>query len=236
MHSHHGIRQYFEEGGNPNEVHNGVALFTTMMEMYTRTPRFGECVRAFVQAGLQFSNEPLLCVLLDDAEKLGELISKEPGLVSGVHTGVKNTYTPLTGGTLLHYCAEYNCIECARLLVLHGAEINARAALDEYGFGGHTPIFHSVNQNNNNSKDMLLFLMDNSADLTLTVKGIIWGQGYEWETWIPAVNPISYAMMGLLPQMHRSEQTISETVSLLVKKAFGIEYIPPNVPCSYLVH
>ncbi|MEJ7740718.1 MAG: hypothetical protein WKF97_25150 [Chitinophagaceae bacterium] len=56
----------------------------------------------------------------------------------------------------------------------------------------------------------------------------------EWETLIPAVNPISYAMMGLLPQMHRSEITISNVVSTLLKVAYGIGYIPENIPCAYL--
>jgi len=53
---------------------------------------------------------------------------------------------------------------------------------------------------------------------------------------IPAVNPISYAMMGLLPQMHRGEQTIATVVSTLLKHAYGINYIPQNVPCKYLQH
>ncbi|TMI77996.1 MAG: ankyrin repeat domain-containing protein, partial [Bacteroidetes bacterium] len=73
-----------------------------------------------------------------------------------------------------------------------------------------------------------------SVDLKITVAGLIWGKGYEWETLIPAVNPISYAMMGLLPQMHRDEITISKTVSLLLKTAYGIDYVSQNVPCAYL--
>ena len=83
---------------------------------------------------------------------------------------------------------------------------------------------------------MLQFLLENKADLTHTVKGLIWGKGYEWETFIPAVNPISYAVMGLLPQMHRKEKTIADVVSLLIKHAYGIDYMPPNVPCKYLTH
>ena len=81
---------------------------------------------------------------------------------------------------------------------------------------------------------MLHFLLDNSADLTVTVKGLVWGKGYEWETFIPAVNPISYAMMGLLPQMHRKPDTVAEVVPLLVKKAYNIDYKLPNVPNAYL--
>ncbi|HEY2581012.1 MAG TPA: ankyrin repeat domain-containing protein, partial [Mucilaginibacter sp.] len=127
-----------------------------------------------------------------------------------------------------------NSIACAKVLLKFGADINAKAALDEHGFGGHTPIFHTVNQNSNNSKEMLHFLLEKSADLTLTVKGLVWGKGYEWETFIPAVNPLSYAMMGLLPQMHRKVETVAEVVSLLLKHAFGIDYTLPNVPNAYL--
>ena len=82
--------------------------------------------------------------------------------------------------------------------------------------------------------DMLNFLLSRSADLNLTVAGIIWGKGYDWETLVPAVNPVSYAMMGLLPQMHRNETTISKVVSLLLMSAYGIDYSSSNVPNKYL--
>jgi hypothetical protein len=81
---------------------------------------------------------------------------------------------------------------------------------------------------------MLRFLVQHSADLLLTVPGLIWGKGYEWETLIPAVNPVSYSMMGLLPQMHRDETAIAETVRFLLNKAYGIDYIQQNVPNRYL--
>jgi hypothetical protein len=234
VHSVTGIKKYFEEGGNPNEEHQGVPLFTTMVEMYTRTPRFKDCIRAFVKAGLHYPEKALLYVLMDDVEKLKEVIKQDPAIVFSSYSVFKNTYTPLTGGSLLHFCAEYNAVNCAKLLVQHGADINAKAGLDEYGFGGHTPVFHTVNQNNNNSSEMLHFLLENSANLDLTVRGLIWGKGFEWETWIPAVNPISYCLMGLLPQMHRDELTISKTLTVLTKYAYGIDYKPSNIPCAYL--
>ena len=83
---------------------------------------------------------------------------------------------------------------------------------------------------------MLDFLLSKSVDLTVTVRGFTWGQGYPWETLIPAVNPVSYAMMGLLPQMHRNEITISKLVSRLLKAAYGIDYVSQNVPNKYLLH
>jgi hypothetical protein len=78
------------------------------------------------------------------------------------------------------------------------------------------------------------YLIDASADLTFTVRGIVWGKGYQWETFIPAVNPISYAMMGLLPQFQRTEEEIYEVVFLLLKACYGIEYYPSNIPNRYL--
>jgi hypothetical protein len=229
------LERYFEQGGDPNElIPDGMPLFTLMVEMYTRTPRFKDCVEVFIDHGLKFEPEELLAVFIDDAVKLEAMIKTDHALINKTYSLFNNTYTPLTGGALLHFCAEYNCVSCADVLVRYGADVNAKAGLDEYGFGGHTPIFHTVNQNGNNSKEMLHFLLDHGADLTITVKGVIWGRGYEWETFIPAVNPISYAMMGLLPQMHRKDTTITETVSLLLKHAFGIDYMPGNVPCAYL--
>ena len=235
VHSAEGIRRYFAEGGDPNEVmDDGMPLFTMLVEMYTRTPRFGQCVRAFIDNGLVFEQQELLAVFADNAAKLVQMLKNDPGLIAKTYSLFHNTYTPLTGGTLLHFCAEYNSVNCAKVLVRHGADVNAKAALDEHGFGGHTPIFHTVNQNNNNSKEMLHLLLDHSADLAITVKGLIWGKGYEWETFIPAANPISYAMMGLLPQMHRKDTTVAETLSLLIKHAYGIAYTPGNVPNAYL--
>ena len=78
------------------------------------------------------------------------------------------------------------------------------------------------------------FLVSQSADLKITVKGLIWDKGYEWETFIPSVNPISYAMMGLLRQFQRPEQQIYEVVSTLLKANYGIDYFPTNVPNRYL--
>ena len=233
VHSPEGIRDCFENGINPNIYFNNEPLIYELTSEYGRTPGFKDCVKVFVDYGLSFGDQALLSVLLDDANSLEQHIHKNPELVSKKYS-LRCAYTPLFEATLLHVCAEFNHVACAEMLVKYGADINAKAGTDEHGFGGQSPVFHTVNKNGNNSIEMLNYLLSQSADLTLTVKGLIWGKGYEWETLIPAVNPISYAMMGLLPQMHRNEITISKTVSSLLKNAFGIEYSSPNIPCAYL--
>jgi hypothetical protein len=52
--------------------------------------------------------------------------------------------TPLSGGTLLHMCADYGEIEIARWLLDHGMNVDEQAAIDPDGFGGHTPLFATV--------------------------------------------------------------------------------------------
>jgi hypothetical protein len=233
LHSVAGIEECFRNGVSSNDRFRGEPLIYELTSEYTRSPHFKECVKAFVDHGLIFDDKALLAILLDDADALRLLLEDDTKIAGKVYT-LRCAYTPLYQVTLLHICAEFNHVSCAEVLVDYGADINAKGGVDEYGFGGQTPIFHTVNQNSNQSNAMLEFLLSKSADLQITLKGLIWGQGYEWETLIPAVNPISYAMMGLLPQMHRNEVTTSRVITRLLKAAYGIDYNPGNVPCAYL--
>ena len=228
-----GIRKCFENGLSSNEIFKNEPLIYELTSEYGRGPKFKECVRAFIDHGLNFEDKALLAVLVDDPKQLGQLIINDKQLVSKKYS-LRCAYTPLHQATLLHICAEFNHVACAEILFKHGADVNAAAGFDEFRFGGQTPIFHTVNQNSNASADMMQLLLEKNADLKITLPGLIWGKGYPWETFIPAVNPINYAMMGLLPQMHRNEKTISQTVSLLLKHAYGINYSSANVPNKYL--
>ncbi|MBY0477384.1 MAG: ankyrin repeat domain-containing protein [Chitinophagaceae bacterium] len=233
LHAVDGIRNCFAHGLDANSLHNNQPLIYELLNEYTRSPRFNDCVKAFVDAGLQFDDSALLAVLLNDTAMLEEELKKDPSVTSK-RISFRAAYTPLEQATLLHVCAEFNHVSCAELLVKYGADVNAAAGTDQIGFGGQTPIFHTVNQNNHQSKEMMHFLLEQDAKLDITVKGIIWGKGYPWETLIPSVNPISYAMMGLLPQMHRNEQIIHEVVSILLKQQYNINYRSVNVPNRYL--
>lgn len=233
LHSVEGIRQKLANGIDPNGSVNGKPLFLELVNMYYRSPRFKDCVKAFVDLGLVFEDKAFLAVLLDDERSLKELIAQNNSIIEKKYT-LASTFTPLKGASLLHICVEYNHLQCAKALVNAGIDINCRAGVDENGFGAHTPIFHAVNQNDNHNLDCLKFLLENKADLSITVKGLIWGEGYDWETFIPSVNPISYSMMGLLRQFQRKEEDIYEVVSLLMKAQYALDYLPPNIPNKYL--
>lgn len=233
IHSVEGIKECFENGVDPNQLHNGKPLVYEMINMYLRGPRFKDCIRVFVDFGLKFDDQVLLAALLDDATTLDKLLIGNPELIANKYS-LDCTFTPLYEASLLHICAEYNHLKCAKLLVKLGIDIDTKAGFDNNGFGGQTPIFHTVNQHNNACIDVMKFLVSLNPDLSLTVPGLIWGKGYEWETFIPSVNPLSYAMMGLLRQFQRTEQQIYEVVTILVKAKYGIDYFPLNVPNKYL--
>lgn len=233
LHAVEDIHDCFENGVDPNQIVKGKPLVYELINMYSRGPAFKKCIRAFVDHGLDFEEKVLLAVLADDADMLDSLLKDNKDLLHRTYT-LDCAFTPLYEASLLHICAEYNHLACAKVLVSYGADINAKAGLDQNGFGGQTPVFHTVNQHANKSIDVMKYLLDLNTDLNLTVKGLIWGKDYEWETFIPAVNPISYAMMGLLRQFQRTEQDIYEVVSLLFKALYGTAYYPDNVPNKYL--
>lgn len=66
------------------------------------------------------------------------------------------------------------------------------------------------------------------------MKGLNWGKGFPWETTFFDITPISFAQLGLLPQVHRQEADIYENIRYLLEAAGRL--VPPlkNVPNRYL--
>jgi hypothetical protein len=77
-------------------------------------------------------------------------------------------------------------------------------------------------------------LVDAGADCTLRLHGLVWGRGYDWETIFFDVTPISFAQLGLLPQVHRRESDIYSNIAYLVEASGGKMPRIENVPNRYL--
>jgi hypothetical protein len=121
--------------------------------------------------------------------------------------------TPLAGTTLLHLCVDNDELEMARWLLEHGADPNARAAIDADGFGGHTALFGCVVSQPSRSRrrtddalarlllnrgadpgaraslrKRLRFVDDESMHEYRAVTPLAWGQRFHDQTWVnPAV-------------------------------------------------
>lgn len=66
----------------------------------------------------------------------------------------------------MHVAAEYGKIAAVRLLLDRGADVNARATVDEAGIGGQTAIFHAVTQSSDDGLRVTQLLLERGADLT----------------------------------------------------------------------
>jgi ankyrin repeat protein len=227
------IRHALAAGCSPTVLIDGKSPLIMLTEMYTRTSRFADCLRVLLDAGASFNDSLLESLLVDDEAQLRGILKSSPSeLTRSFHLNC--AYTPLAGASPLHICAEYNSIHCARALLDAGHPVDATAAIDANGFGGHTPLFHTVNSNRNYCRPMMALLVDARASLDIHLKGIVWGSSFEWETTILDVTPLSYAQCGLYFQFHRREDHIYSNLAYLYQRKYGQPLPLRNVPNKYL--
>jgi hypothetical protein len=232
-HSVEKIKQALAAGADANALIGGKTPLTRLMEMYSRSSAFSDCVRCLVQAGARCPDSGLLAVLLDDAAMLEAELRKNSSLLHQ-RIDVRCAFTPLTGASLLHVAAEFGLLNAAATLIGAGADLEAKAAVDGFGFNGHTPIFHTVCQNRNHGLPVMQLFLKHGAKVDVRLPGITWGKGFEWETTLFDVTPLSYAQAGLLPQFQRDQQDVYHNIRLLAQASGRVLPEDLNVPNKYL--
>jgi ankyrin repeat protein len=232
-HDAEGVRAALDAGADACSPIRGKLPVNWLLEEYTRSDRLGECLRLLLERGAVLDDPLVAPVLLDDRDAIKSASRATPSLLEH-RTTLVSAFTSLAGASLLHVAAEYGNLGAARALIEAGADVNATSALDEHGQNGHTPLFHTVNSNANRSEPIMRLLLKSGARADVRLAGITWGKGYPWETTFFDVTPISYAQMGLLPQVHRSESDIYSNIRALLEAAG--RKVPPlaNVPNRYL--
>ncbi|MBL8694794.1 MAG: ankyrin repeat domain-containing protein [Planctomycetes bacterium] len=233
LHSPERIRAAAAAGRSLADPIRGKPAVDWLLEMYTRSDRFTECLSTLVGLGAEVAAPEALPVLLNDVQAIRARASADAEWL-GRRIFWRSAFTPLEGATLLHVAAEYGHLAAARTLLELGVDVNSRAATDADGLNGHTPLFHTVNSNGNRSAPVMHLLLGAGARADLQVSGITWGRGFEWETTCFDVTPVGYAQLGLLPQMHRKEQDIYENVRALLVACGRSASAIRNVPNRYL--
>jgi ankyrin repeat protein len=173
------LRWLFDHGADPHlaSPEYGTPL-SMVLATYGRNPTGrGACLEAFAERGLPLPDTPPMALHRRRLDLLEEHLRRDPGMLRrtwtepeiyppelGLNPGDGLCATPIAGGTLLHLAIEYDDLETAEWLVRHGADVNARAALDEDGFEGHTPLFHAVVSLGRRDDAKARFLLERGAD------------------------------------------------------------------------
>ncbi|MGD9589288.1 MAG: ankyrin repeat domain-containing protein [Pyrinomonadaceae bacterium] len=136
-----------------------LAPVDVVFETDSRNPAAKHAILEMYAAhGLEFPDTPVMALHRGRIGLLEEHLARDPSVLNrtftheeiyppefGCHDEVLATQgTPLKGTTLLHLCVDYDEFEIAEWLIERGADVNARAAIDAEGFGGHTPLFCTV--------------------------------------------------------------------------------------------
>jgi len=203
------LKWLLDHGANPNlrdprqsaagRRYPGTAL-DYLVASYARSwERLSACIDVLLEAGgeTRYDTPAVLALLRGRLDDLAELIDAEPGLVNKRfaeldcgQTGGRSLL--LRGGTLLHVASEYGSVPAVALLLDRGADVNARATVDEAGIGGQTAIFHAVTQFDDYGLPVAQLLLEGGADLTVCAK--LPGD-YERPGEIVECTPLGYALL-----------------------------------------
>lgn len=227
------VRAALAAGASATAPINGEPPVAHLLGHYVRSDDLPACLRLLFEQGAELEDRSLMPVLLDDGPAVAAAVSAEPRLLMH-RTSMRSAFTSLAGVTLLHVAAEYGNRSAARALIEAGADVNARADVTDDGLNGHTPLFHAVNSHANRSAPLMRDLLTAGARSDIHVAGIEWGRGYPWQTTFFDVTPVSYAQMGLLPQVHRREVDIYDNIRALLAAAGRTVPPLPNVPNRYV--
>jgi ankyrin repeat protein len=181
------LKWLLDHGANPNcrdhgyeisgHPYPGTALDYLIAGYARSVERLSACIDILLDAGgaTKYNAPAVLKLLRGRLDDLAELIDADPALVNrrfseldcGMSGGRSLT---LQGGTLLHVAAEYGNLAALALLLDRGADVNARATVDDAGVGGQTAIFHAVTQFDDDGLSATQLLIERGADLTVRAK------------------------------------------------------------------
>jgi hypothetical protein len=143
-----------------NEHGNRLAPLAMVLETYGRNPSGKhEILDMFAQRGYDWPDTPMMALHRGDISQLEKHLQRDPRLLErrltlreiypaecgcAANGGSGMHWTPIDGTTLLHLAIDFREREVFEWLLARGADVNARAAINRNGFGGHTPLFNAV--------------------------------------------------------------------------------------------
>jgi ankyrin repeat protein len=153
------LRWLLDHGADPTTPSSkyGTPLGMLIGTYARNSARKHACLDTMADWGLDISDTPAIAVHRGRIDLLERHLFADPGLLSrrfslaeifppemGLTEPGAPHATPLDGVTLLHIAVDFDEDEIVRWLLDRGADPNATASVDGEGFGGQTPLFHTV--------------------------------------------------------------------------------------------
>lgn len=155
-----GIRFAAEVNAPFTDAHGDrLAPLAMVLETYARHPGEKHAIlEIFAQRGYLLPDTPMMAFHRGDLARLEEHLRRNPRLLEHRFTigeiypvecgcgrsGPGLHWTPIDGAMLLHLAVDFREQAIFDWLLARGADVNARAAVDRDGFGGHTPLFNAI--------------------------------------------------------------------------------------------
>lgn len=167
------MRWLLDHGADPNCVNQGrtVTALDMLIGAYVRSPNLATCIDLLRHAGgrTRYDLPGVIDTICDRADRLAPSLDADPSLVhrrfpelTFGNSGLRRLQ--LQSATLLHVAAEYGSLDCARLLLRRGADVNGPALIDAAGIGGQTALFHAATQSGDLGLRMVRLLLAEGAD------------------------------------------------------------------------
>ena len=215
------LKYLLKSGADPNLVYEDGRCRETPMEMvlgtYSRSENRHKCINVLIAAGVHFEDGPVMDVFRRSFDQLKDRFRTTPSMIKERFDNVDYGETALRGmtakgGTLLHIAAEWCETEAVKLLLKYGADVNAKAKVDEQNIGGQTPIFHSVSQNKWKGQGYAITKLLLEAGADITIKANIRGD-YDKKNNVGIYDPLEYAIAFPSQERFRDQRI----VDLLIK-------------------
>ena len=134
-----------------------------------------KCLAVLTENGCSLPDTAVTAVHRGEVELLTEYVRKDPSVINRRFN--ENEFFPFTlptgsglhgvsldGATLLHMAVEYQEQEIAEWLIDNGADVNAATTTDSEGFGGHTPLYHTIVTPARKTDELAALLLSAGAD------------------------------------------------------------------------
>jgi hypothetical protein len=128
-----------------------------LLSTYSRNPSNKHaCIERLIREGVEAPDTPVMALDWGRIDLLSKHLQHDPALFGrtyaeseiypsefGIVPGDGLHLAPLHGSTLLHMAVEFDERDLLQWMLENGADPNVCSEVDEEGYGGHIPLFHT---------------------------------------------------------------------------------------------